>query len=93
MTISESDPLALRDQPTFRMALVLPTDTALALYHYCLRSGADVSKLSVAAARIVALFLDRDVPFKRWRNEHTATLPEALPDKTDRPARRGARRA
>ncbi len=92
MTNASSDPLALCDQPVFRLALALPADTALALYHYCLRSGADDAKLPVAAARIVAAFLDRDLPFKRWRDERRETLPTSIPGR-DRAARKGARRA
>ena len=48
---ADADPLALRDRPVVRLAVVLPADTALALYHYCLRSGADEAKLPVAVVK------------------------------------------
>jgi hypothetical protein len=93
VTHTDSDPLGLRDQAVVRFTVPLPLDTAIALYHYCLRSGADEAKLPVAAARIVTAFLDRDEAFKRWRDEHGETLPAALPRRRIRPARAGARRA
>jgi hypothetical protein len=93
VTTPDSDPLALRDQPVVRVTVPLPADTALALYHYCIRSGADETKLAVAAARIVAAFLDRDTAFRRWRDERLETLPTALPGRPGKRARDEARRA
>ena len=93
MTKPDADPLALRDQPVVRLAVALPLDTALALYHYCLRSGADEAKLPVAAARIVAAFLDRDAGFKRWRHERRDSLPTAVPGQRRRPVRAGGSHA
>ena len=86
---ADADPLALRDRPVVRLAVVLPADTALALYHYCLRSGADESKLPVATARIVAAFLERDADFKQWRDERRHTLPTSIPRRHKQPAAAG----
>ena len=93
MRSPSSDPLALRDQPVVRLALTLPADTALALYHYCLRSGTDEAKLPVAAARIVTVFLERDLPFKRWCDERRDALPTCIPARHADAARTSARRA
>jgi hypothetical protein len=89
VTTPDADPLALRDQPVVHLAVPLPADVALTLYHFCLRSGADESKLPVAAARIVAAFLDHDDAFKSWRNERQSTLPSAIPTERRRPGRSG----
>lgn len=89
MTLPDADPLALRDQPVVRLIVILPADTALALYHYCLRSGTDESKLAVASARIVAAFLERDADFTQWRDERRDTLPTSIPRRHKKPATAG----
>jgi len=82
------DPLALRAEPVERLTISLPQSALLALYHYCLRSDADASKIPVAAARIVAAFLDRDVDFKRWRQAQGDALPASIPRRSGRGDRR-----
>ncbi len=93
MNDSEFDPFALRDQPVVRLTVQLPADTALAVYHYCIRSGADESKMPVALVRIAAAFLERDAGFRRWRASQAEALPQAVPVRRARRARAGGRRA
>lgn len=84
MTAPLPDPLALRAEPSEQLKIRLTRSTHLALFHYCLMHGADASRMPLAVARIVDAFLSRDATFKRWRAEHGAALPAAVPRRTPR---------
>lgn len=65
--------------PAQRMPIRLEHHTALALYHYCLWRGLDYGKVRRHAGRMVALYLEANGEFQRWRHKQRHALSRALP--------------